>query len=304
MLATLAAKPFSDPEVAVRDQVGRLPGPGGRRATARSGSGRATSTTPRPTSRGSCATELDRRPAGDRRRRGRGPRRGRPPGLQPAPGAPRRAKGSPGLVFQAFDLLYLDGRSLLDVALEDRKRLLKSVLRPHPRVRFAAHVEADGETFHRGRGGPGPRGHRRQAPPLALRAGPPVDGLAEDQDPSGAGAGRRRLDAGDGQRQGPRRAGRRRLRGRRAAVRRQGRLRVHRRDPQGAPRAARAADPGRSRVRPAAAQGLSWPLGRRPRRRHLGPARARHPRGARRLVARRAWSASPRSRASRKGATR
>ena len=58
------------------------------------------------------------------------------------------AKGSPGLVFQAFDLLYLDGRSLLDVALEDRKRLLKSVLRPHPRVRFAAHVEAEGETFH------------------------------------------------------------------------------------------------------------------------------------------------------------
>ncbi len=57
------------------------------------------------------------------------------------------AKSAPGLVFQAFDLLYLDGRSLLDVALEDRKRLLKSVLRPHPRVRFAAHIEGEGETF-------------------------------------------------------------------------------------------------------------------------------------------------------------
>ena len=56
-------------------------------------------------------------------------------------------KHAPNLVYQAFDLLYLDGRSLLNVALEDRKRLLKSVLRPHPRVRFAAHVEGEGETF-------------------------------------------------------------------------------------------------------------------------------------------------------------
>jgi bifunctional non-homologous end joining protein LigD len=56
-------------------------------------------------------------------------------------------RSAPGLVFQAFDLLYLDGRSLLDVPLEDRKRLLKSVLRPHPRVRFAAHVEAEGLAF-------------------------------------------------------------------------------------------------------------------------------------------------------------
>ena len=57
-------------------------------------------------------------------------------------------KHAPNLVYQAFDLLYLDGRLLLDVALEDRKRLLKSVLEPHPRVRFTAHVEGEGETFH------------------------------------------------------------------------------------------------------------------------------------------------------------
>ncbi|MEX1169205.1 MAG: DNA ligase D [Chloroflexota bacterium] len=55
---------------------------------------------------------------------------------------------SPGLVYQAFDLLYLDGRSLLNVPLEDRKRLLQSVLRPHPRVRFAAHVVGEGLVFH------------------------------------------------------------------------------------------------------------------------------------------------------------
>jgi bifunctional non-homologous end joining protein LigD len=52
------------------------------------------------------------------------------------------------LVYQAFDLLHLDGRSLLGVPLESRKRLLKLVLREHPRVRFASHVEASGLAFH------------------------------------------------------------------------------------------------------------------------------------------------------------
>ena len=57
-------------------------------------------------------------------------------------------KDAPGLIYQAFDLLYLDGRSLLDVPLEDRKRLLKRVLMEHPRVRYAAHVEGEGLAFH------------------------------------------------------------------------------------------------------------------------------------------------------------
>jgi bifunctional non-homologous end joining protein LigD len=56
-------------------------------------------------------------------------------------------KEATGLVYQAFDLLYLDGRSLLEVPLEDRKRLLRSVLKEHPRVRYAAHVERDGTAF-------------------------------------------------------------------------------------------------------------------------------------------------------------
>ena len=57
-------------------------------------------------------------------------------------------KTATGLVYQAFDLLYLDGRSLLEVPLEDRKRLLRSVLKEHPRVRFASHVEGEGEAFY------------------------------------------------------------------------------------------------------------------------------------------------------------
>ena len=71
---------------------------------------------------------------------------GRPdfPLLQTKLGQP----GVGGLVYQPFDLLYLDGRSLLNVPLEDRKRLLRSVLRDHPRVRFAAHVEGEGKAFY------------------------------------------------------------------------------------------------------------------------------------------------------------
>ncbi|MEJ7753706.1 MAG: hypothetical protein WKF38_00835, partial [Candidatus Limnocylindrales bacterium] len=53
------------------------------------------------------------------------------------------------LVYFVFDLLYLDGRSLLEVPLVDRKRILKSVLREHPNVRYAAHIETDGESFFR-----------------------------------------------------------------------------------------------------------------------------------------------------------
>ncbi len=51
------------------------------------------------------------------------------------------------LAYQVFDLLYLDGRSLLDVPLEERKKLLELVLRPNTRVRYASHVEAEGIAF-------------------------------------------------------------------------------------------------------------------------------------------------------------
>ena len=63
-----------------------------------------------------------------------------------APGGKRR--GTPAtIVYEAFDLLHLDGRSLLGVPLEERKRLLHSRLRPHPMVRYAGHVESDGVAF-------------------------------------------------------------------------------------------------------------------------------------------------------------
>ena len=50
-------------------------------------------------------------------------------------------------VYQVFDLLHLDGRSLLDEPLEERRRLLASVLRADPRVRLSEHVEGSGLAF-------------------------------------------------------------------------------------------------------------------------------------------------------------
>jgi len=50
-------------------------------------------------------------------------------------------------VYEVFDLLHLDGRSLLDEPLEERRRLLASVLRPDPRVRLSEHIVADGIAF-------------------------------------------------------------------------------------------------------------------------------------------------------------
>lgn len=52
------------------------------------------------------------------------------------------------LVYEVFDLLYLDGVSLLDIPLEDRKRLLRSVVRDSSSVRYAGHVDGDGEAFY------------------------------------------------------------------------------------------------------------------------------------------------------------
>ncbi len=50
-------------------------------------------------------------------------------------------------VYEVFDLLHLDGRSLLDQPLEERRRLLARVLRADPRVRLSEHIEADGLAF-------------------------------------------------------------------------------------------------------------------------------------------------------------
>ena len=50
-------------------------------------------------------------------------------------------------VYEVFDLLHLDGRSLLDEPLEERRRLLTEVLRTDPRVRLSEHIEEHGLAF-------------------------------------------------------------------------------------------------------------------------------------------------------------
>jgi bifunctional non-homologous end joining protein LigD len=52
--------------------------------------------------------------------------------------------GSSPFLYMVFDLLFIDGRSLLDEPLDERRRLLAEALRPDPRVRFSEHVERDG----------------------------------------------------------------------------------------------------------------------------------------------------------------
>jgi bifunctional non-homologous end joining protein LigD len=69
-----------------------------------------------------------------------------------APGAPRLSaeeRRAIPLAYMVFDLLHLDGSSLLGVPLEERKRLLRRVIRPHPLVRYAAHVVGEGDAFVR-----------------------------------------------------------------------------------------------------------------------------------------------------------
>ena len=70
---------------------------------------------------------------------------GRRSGAAPRPSAAER--GAIPIVYMVFDLLYLDGQSLLEVPLEERKRLLQRSLRPHGLVRYAAHVATDGVAF-------------------------------------------------------------------------------------------------------------------------------------------------------------
>ena len=58
-----------------------------------------------------------------------------------------RLEGEYPIVYYPFDLLHLDGRSLLRVPLHERKSLLRESLRPTERVQLVDHVDAEGESF-------------------------------------------------------------------------------------------------------------------------------------------------------------
>ena len=58
-------------------------------------------------------------------------------GLGERKGRVRNADPDVPIVYYAFDLLYLDGYSLLDVDLQDRKRVLRQLLTPGHRIRYS-----------------------------------------------------------------------------------------------------------------------------------------------------------------------
>ncbi len=62
----------------------------------------------------------------------------------------RKAQSGFAVVFYAFDLLYVDGRNLMDEPLVDRKEALRKLLperRLPGRVRYTDHVLSDGKGF-------------------------------------------------------------------------------------------------------------------------------------------------------------
>ena len=86
----------------------------------------------------------------------------------------RRLAGEPGrpLSYLAFDLLHLDGRSLLNLALDRRRQLLRQVLRPGDEVVAVPAMAARGPGAVRGSLGQGLYGIRARQ-----RASPYLPGV-------------------------------------------------------------------------------------------------------------------------------
>lgn len=64
------------------------------------------------------------------------------------PGSVAQMRKSRPAVYFAFDLLYLDGYDLREVAVEERKRMLARVLAPHPALKFSQHFEEGGRALY------------------------------------------------------------------------------------------------------------------------------------------------------------
>lgn len=109
--------------------------------------------------------------------------------------AAARLAASDPVVLLVFDLLHLDGQSLLNVPYAERREQLES-----PRLGRGGVANAAAVRRQQRRGGPGQQGaapgrRRRQTPDLPLHAGAALAGLGESQEPAHPGGRHRRLDA-------------------------------------------------------------------------------------------------------------
>ena len=141
-------------------------------------------------------------------------------------------RASTPVVYAIFDLLYLDGHSLMELPYRERRASAR-VARALRARRGASRPTHPGEAQAAARRDrqAGARGDRRQAPRLSLRARPARRQLAEDQAHDAPGARDRRVDAGGGAAdEADRGAADGLLRGRKAPLRRPRRHRLHRED--------------------------------------------------------------------------
>ena len=58
-----------------------------------------------------------------------------------------KLEGEYPIVYYPFDLLHLNGKSLLNLPLHERKTMLKESLNPTDRIQLVDHVDTDGESF-------------------------------------------------------------------------------------------------------------------------------------------------------------
>ena len=114
-------------------------------------------------------------------------------------------QGKPGtpIVYEAFDLLEVEGEPLVDLPLSERRRRLEALLDRRNRDRPALGGVRGRCRAVRGGAGAGARGDRRQARGLAVPGGQADARVAEDQDPRPAGVRDRRLHERPGAAQRP-----------------------------------------------------------------------------------------------------
>ena len=81
-------------------------------------------------------------------------------------GQVRRLSQSEPVVYMIFDLLWLDGHSMMGLPYEERRARLAELALSGPAWQAPAHHVGDGPALLRPHRRPGPRGRRRQAPGL------------------------------------------------------------------------------------------------------------------------------------------